>query len=502
MAQARYPALYEINTRVWLRELMRTQGRPVSLNDVPDGALDRLARLGFDWVWLMGVWQTGPLGRGVSRKQTDWRRGYEALLPDFTEDDVCGSPFAVQSYTVPAELGGGEALERLRERLRQRGIKLLLDFVPNHTALDHPWVEDWPDFYIQGDQVDLAREPGNYRLMLTNRGPLVLAYGRDPNFPGWPDSLQLNYRYPVLREAMIEELTKIAGCCDGVRCDMAMLLLPEIIQRTWGERSLPRDGTQPADAPFWPEAIGRVRRHFPDFLFMAEVYWDLEWELQQQGFDFTYDKKLYDRLKAGEAAGVRGHLWADHDFQRRCVRFLENHDELRAAHVFTLPQHRAAAVIAYFVPGLRFFHDGQLEGRRLHASLHLKRRPDEASDPNLEEFYARLLECLKRPEFRDGRWQLLECLSGWDGNTTWQRFLAYAWEGPNAQRVVVVVNYGPTRGQCHIRLPRGDLRGKRLLFRDLLGRTCYEHDSADLASRGLYLDLPEWGYRVLEVVNG
>ena len=114
---------------------------------------------------------------------------------------------------------------------------------------------------------------------------------------------------------------------------MAMLLLPDVIQRTWGDRSRPADGTAPIDVSFWPEAIRAVRGEHPGFLFMAEVYWDLEWDLQQQGFDYTYDKRLYDRLHGRDAAGVRGHLCADAEFQHRSVRFLENHDEPRAAAV-------------------------------------------------------------------------------------------------------------------------------------------------------------------------
>ena len=177
----------------------------------------------------------------------------------------------------------------------------MLDFVPNHMGLDHPWVEDHPDYFIQGTELDLARAPQNYTWVKRKRGDLLLAYGRDPYFSGWPDTLQLNYANPATQEAMIGELVKIAGQCDGVRCDMAMLVLPDVFERTWGQR-----------APlFWPTATQRVRERVPGFLFMAEVYWDLEWTLQQQGFDYAYDKRLYDRLRerpcpAGARAFPRG----------------------------------------------------------------------------------------------------------------------------------------------------------------------------------------------------
>src|SRR5437773_7011862 len=108
---------------------------------------------------------------------------------------------------------------------------------------------------------------------------------------------------------------------------------------------------------------------------MAAVYWDLEWVLQQQGFADTYDKRLYDRLHQRDARGVAGHLQADLDFQRKSVRFLENHDEPRAAEAFPPGVHEAAAVLTHLAPGLHFFHEGELEGRRRKASLHLARRP-------------------------------------------------------------------------------------------------------------------------------
>ena len=203
--------------------------------------------------------------------------------------------------------------------------ELMLDFVPNHMGLDHPWVEDHPEYFITGTELDLARAPQNYTWVKRKGGDLLLAYGRDPYFAGWPDTLQLNYANPATQEAMIGELVKIAGQCDGVRCDMAMLVLPDVFERTWGQR-----------APlFWPTATQRVRERVPGFLFMAEVYWDLEWTLQQQGFDYAYDKRLYDRLREQHARPVREHFHAGLDYQNKLARFLENHDEPRAAATFS-----------------------------------------------------------------------------------------------------------------------------------------------------------------------
>jgi glycosidase len=428
MATASYPTLLEINTRVWLADLARQRGAPVTLADVPDAVLDRFAQLGFDWIYLLGAWQTGAAGRKVSLSHPEWWRDVQAQLPDFSDDDVCGSPFAVRGYTVHDDFGGNAALAAFRARLARRGQRLLLDFVPNHTAIDHRWAEEWPEFYIQGDQADLQREPANFRLVMSQRGPTVIAYGRDPYFPAWQDTLQLNYRHAVLREAMMEELTNLTHLCDGVRCDMAMLLLPDVIQYVWGERSRPRDGSPPVDTPFWPEAISRTLQHAPRFLFVAEVYWDLEWTLQQQGFDYTYDKRHYDRLYHRDPPAVRGHLRADAEFQRRSVRFLENHDEPRVAALYAPEEHLAAAVLTFLVPGLRFFHEGQLEGRRCRASLHVRRRPSEKPDATVVALYERLLAVLRRPEVRGGRWRLLEAQPARPEDGTWNNLVAFCWE--------------------------------------------------------------------------
>jgi hypothetical protein len=492
MAQARYPSLYQINTRVWLTELSRKLGRTATLDAIPDAALDRLAEMGFDWLWFLSVWQTGQAGQRISRSNPEWRKEFEETLPDLREEDIAGSGFAITGYTVHPGLGGDAALARLRERLQKRGLRLMLDFVPNHTGLDHPWVHEHPEYYIAGTELDLARAPRNYTWAKRTQGDLLLAHGRDPYFPGWPDTLQLNYGNPETQEAMIGELVKIAGQCDGVRCDMAMLVLPDVFEHTWGIRA----------QPFWPQATQRVRQRVPDFCFMAEVYWDLEWTLQQQGFDYTYDKRLYDRLRDGQARPVREHFHAGLDYQTRLARFLENHDEPRAAATFAPSVHEAAAVITFLSPGLRFFHQGQFEGRQKRISPHLCRGPDEAVDQSPAQFYDRLLAVLRQPVVRDGQWQLLECVPAWDGNWTADDFLAFAWHGPGDERLVVTVNYAPNQSQCYVRLPFTDLGHGRWRFADVLGTAAYEREGDDLQAHGLYLDVPPWQAHVFSLTRG
>jgi glycosidase len=486
----RYPSLFQINTWVWLRRLSQEAGRQITLKDIDDATLDGFVERGFDWIWLLSVWQIGAGGRAVSRGNPQWRAEFEAILPDLTEDDICGSGFAITGYAVSDALGGETALARFRERLARRGIKLMLDFVPNHTAPDHPWVKTHPEYYVEGNEEALASTPGNYLRVATDKGPKILAHGRDPNFPGWPDTLQLNYSNPELHKVRIEELIAIADKCDGVRCDMAMLLLPEIFQRTWGI----------TPEPFWPKATTAVHAQYPAFTFMAEVYWDLEWTLQQQGFGYCYDKRLYDRLRDGHAGSIRGHLLADLDYQDKLARFLENHDEPRAATEFPWPQHQAAAIITFLSPGLRFFHQGQFEGARVRVPTHLCRSPVEATKPEVAAFYARLLRVMKENgAFRNGAWSQIMPLPAWSDNWTSDGFVAYAWAGEDGGRYLVAVNYAGNQAQCRLPLPFPEFRGKQVHLTDVMGTEVYDRDGSDLVDNGLFIDHSPWHFNVFEL---
>lgn len=487
MTNSHYPLLFQVNTRVLLTQLTASLGRNATLDDIPDSELDNMQAKGFEWIWFLSVWQTGNEGQRISRTHEGWRKDFYETLPDLRDEDIVGSGFAITAYTVHEKLGGDAALARLRDRLAKRSLKLMLDFVPNHMALDHPWTEHYPEFFVQGTAENLQRSPLNY----VKRGDHIFAYGRDPYFPGWPDTLQLNYGNHELQEALTRELIHISDRCDGVRCDMAMLIVPEVFERTWGIKA----------APFWPRAILRVRDHHPGFIFMAEVYWDMEWELQQLGFDYTYDKRLYDRLRDGHAAPIHGHFCAGLDFQEKLARFLENHDEPRAAATFAADAHEAAAVLTYLSPGLRFFHQGQLEGRLKRISPHLVRAPQEPVNARLQSFYNRLMEILQRAAFHNGRWILLECASAWGGNESYKNYVAFSWEDSHNEQYVVAVNYASDRGQCFVKLPFVNLSNAQWKVRDLLSDATFDRDGNDLASRGMFLDEKPWKYYVFQLIK-
>lgn len=489
-----HPILYQINTRVLLGGIGRLIGRPAGFDDIPDQALQALAGFGFDWVWFLGVWQTGAAGREISRCHASWQEGFRQALPDLTPEDIVGSPFAIAGFQADPAFGGNAALDRLRRRTNQAGLQLMLDFVPNHVAPDHPWVREQPSLFVQGTEAELKTDPQNWVRVDTVQGSLVLAHGRDPYFPGWPDTVQLDYANPDTRAAMGDVLIDIAGRSDGVRCDMAMLLLPEVFERCWSKQLQGR-----RIAPFWSDTIPRVRAAYPAFRLLAEVYWNLEPVLLAQGFDHAYDKGLYDALRAGDAGRVRDLLAADPGHQAHLARFLENHDEPRAAASFPSRQHKAAAILTFCAPGLRLLHQGQLEGARVHIPIHLGRGPVEAIDPGLHAFYLALLSVLRDPVLTGGRFEALAVDAAWEGNPSHLGFSVSTWSDDEGLRLLCVVNYHVDRGQCRVRLDHPDLAGRAVSLSDRLGGENYSRDGTLLASEGLYLDLPGWGYNLFAI---
>jgi len=495
----RHPLVLELNARVWVRELSARAGRRITLATVPDQDIDALARLGFDAVWLMGVWTTGPGAIAVARSHGALRDRYSRALPDWSVADVAGSPFAVSRYEVSGELGGPGALASLRARLGHRGMRLILDFVPNHTARDHPLLTQRPEAFVQGFEEDLTRDPASF---FRTRSGCIVAHGRDPNYPAWTDTAQINYGQLAGRESMLATLAKIADRCDGVRCDMAMLALPEVMERTWGTR-LGRDWIR---AGFWSGAIQAIRARHPGFLFLAEGYWGLEWRLQREGFRFTYDKTLYDRLLRGDHSGVRGHLWGEEAFQEGCARFLENHDEERAMSAFAPDRWQSAAVATFLAPGLRLFHQGQVDGRALQVPVQLTRWPTEPARPEVRSFHERLLGILRAPLLRDGACRQLEVRPAGPDGGEWGSLLALAWRPAGDPRAtpgfLAVVNLGGERAWGRVPLPEGSVGPEdRYVLLDRWDDEAYFRSGRELIHPGLFVALGAHRSHLFEVAR-
>ncbi len=478
-----YPTLYEINTWVWLSELSLKTGTFVDLGSVPSTEWDAIAEFGFDAVWFMGVWERSPAGIAIANKNLGLVDDFRRALPDFKPEDNVGSPYCVKRYEVDKHLGGPEGLAIARQELAKRGMNLLLDFVPNHVAPDHPWVTEHPEYFIRGTVEDAGKDPASY---IEVQGG-VFACGRDPYFPAWPDVLQLNAFQSGLRQSVIETVTNIAAQCDGVRCDMAMLLLNQIFERTWGSRAGQRPPTE-----YWGDVIPAVKRTYPNFCFVAEAYWDLEWELQQRGFDFCYDKRLYDRLEHDNAENIRLHLCADFAYQKKLLRFLENHDEPRAAATFSPAKEQAAAVATSSLPGARLFHEGQFEGRTVRLPVFLGRRPLEPVNTELQTFYVKLLAAINAPIFRDGEWKLCE-RNGWPDNQSCQNLVAWSWVKDDDRRLIAV-NLSDNAVQARVRVPWEKVRGETWHLIDALSDASYDRDGNEMAASGLYIELQPWSY--------
>jgi len=481
------PTVYEINTAVWLERLGRPTGRPLTLDEVPGSEWDTLAALPVDAVWLMGVWQRSPEGLKIALSNPELDAGNRAALPDLRAEDVIGSPYCVRDYVVDDRFGGPAALAAARAALVARGLGLILDYVPNHVAPDHPWTRERPECFVPGSDEDLAQHPEGFIRAQSGR---IFARGRDPYFPPWPDVVQLNAYAPALRDAVARMLITVGEQCDGLRCDMAMLMTNEVFGRTWGDRV----GPAPAE-DYWPTLISRVKQAHPELLFMAEAYWDMEWTLQQQGFDLCYDKRLYDRLVHDPPQSVRGHLQADRAYQERLIRFIENHDEPRAAATFGPRQARAAAVAMSTLQGARLYHDGQFEGRRTHVPVFLGRGPDEPVDADLRAFYERLARAIADADLRSGDWQLCDC-QGWPDNDSYHRLVSWCWSTA-ASRHLVVVNLSDAPAQAHVRLPWSDLPARTWELEDRLSDQRFERSGGDLGEDGLYVALDPWAFHFL-----
>ena len=481
------PKLYEINTRVWLRRF-DTPARPATLEHVPLSVWDELAGKGINIVWLMGVWK---LNSSVVEKYSltdELVRGYRRALPDWRREDVIGSPYAVDSYSISSYVGNLESLQALRNTLHQRGMRLMLDFVPNHFSADSHLIHTHPEHFLQGNNALLQRDPKTFYRPQNNpqNKELIFAHGRDPYFPAWTDSVQVNYFNPDARRFMTDTLLQLAQVCDGVRCDMAMLILNDIFANTWREAAAEMNYQIPQQE-FWPQAIQQVKKQYPQFIFMAEAYWDKEWSLQQQGFDYTYDKKLLDRLRSGDVAAVLGHLRAEPEYQAHSVRFLENHDEDRAVAALGKERSLAAAVIISTIPGLRFYHDGQFEGKHIQLPIQLGREPAEPPQQDILDYYQKLLAVTKECIFDDGHWQLLSAAPAWVGSDSYLNILTWLWQYED-QRRLVVVNFSDKISQCRVQIEISG-RGEELEFLDLLAERIYRISRQEFNASGLSIEL-------------
>ena len=373
--------IYEINTRVHCQ----------SFDQITSAELAGLGKLGFNAIWLMGVWQISEGALKISK---------------LVSADYEGSPYAVPDYKINRDLGGKSRFSALVRRAHEAGLAVIVDFVSNHMALDSDWIGERPDFFIRSDAG--ARKQMTSEYFLHESGEMV-AFGRDPFFPPWHDTAQLDYTNPALRARMIEVLKWISTIADGVRCDMAMLVLRDYFRAQWYPQAPASWFDERMPGEFWDQAIKEVKAARPDFTFIAETYWDKERQLLQLGFDLVYEKRLYDSLVAHNAQAVVERAMSISDVLNGSLYFIENHDEPRAASVFSRDDNLAAAALILSLPGSALIHEGQMEGKRERLPVQrIIPLTAEAPDEVLRQAYASLLTATSQKVFREGTLQFFD----------------------------------------------------------------------------------------------
>jgi hypothetical protein len=482
------PHLYQINTYVWLEGLSSKLGRFIRLSTVPDSEWDAIAAMGFDAVWLMGVWQRSPISRKIEQDNSAARTNYAEALPGWTATDIIGSPYSVKQYEPDARIGSWKDIDAARAKLQQRKMALFLDFVGNHTALDHPWTQDHPEYYMQGSKQNFDDDPSSFYKCNSAAGTVYLAEGKDPYFPPWHDVAQLNHFSPQMRVAQLAELRKIFGHCDGVRCDMAMLQLNDIFERIW--RPFLANAKAPAKE-FWTEA----RLAAPDLVLLAEAYWGTEGRLIDLGFNFAYDKGLYDSVRDGSIGDVRWRLSGTQEQQSHFARFLENHDEPRFAAVFGDDRFKAAATLMGTLPGMRFYQQGEELGIKLRTPAELRTVVEQPIDPARKGFFAKLFAATRDDAFHTGQWTPLSVTP--DTDETAANLFIYQWRSQRAWKLIVVnLSAAASQGRVHL---IGAETDRDYNFVDELDGALYARHGNEIAQQGLYVRREAYEAHVFDV---
>lgn len=483
-----FPRILEINSWTYLNRLSKQLSKPVHIGNVPESEWEKFKRQGFDSIWLMGVWKRSPKARELALRIPDLTQLYTRFAPHWKPEDICGSPYAIAAYDFEAQIGSRTDFKKLRKTFEKLGLSLILDFVPNHLAIDHEAAKKYPHYFLQG-----LEENMNSGLFFRSPENRIFAYGRDPYFDPWKDTIQVNFFSDDYRNFAIQTVCMISEYAHGVRCDMAMLGLSDVFEQTW-RRFLPVQSKPKTE--FWDVVIQEVKKKAPNFKWIAEVYWGLEKKLQELGFDFTYDKELYDKLLKGPVWEIGKHLRSDLFSHNKMVRFLENHDEPRAISTFGLEKSKAAAVVIDTVPGAKLFQEGQREGKKTKIPVQMGIDLNEPVSSNLAQFYDQLFKFTSKEIFQTGDWQILEVQEAWAGGKCAENILAWMWTKGNFSRLIIV-NYSEGKSQARVRLP--EIKKNPLVLADVFTSEIYHRDLGEIKTQGLYVELEGWKFHGFEI---
>jgi hypothetical protein len=436
-----------------------------------------------EFLWTMGIWAESPMSKQIAKTHPGLRQEFIKVLPDLREKDIVGSPYAVYEYIPSPEIcDSWDDLKEFHETLESGGKKLILDFVPNHMAVDSPWIERCPRAFLnRDDNYDHPSQEDLDKNHFLHPSGSVFAHGRDPYFDGWTDTIQFDFSHSETLDLHREFIDKISDYCDGIRCDMAMLPLSEVFERTHNKKGLPF---------YWEEMILITKKKNPNFIFIAEVYWNLETRLQTFGFDYTYDKDLYDHLKNQNSAAIRYHLRSNPLYLEKSLHFLENHDEPRSNSTF-FREGIVYFALLNFLPGATLIHDGQKEGFRKKIPVQLGRSPKEEVDDTVRSSYLRIFSQLEKRDSASIVYFDLDTTiyDSTADNSIFAR--ATKWDNQNLEILIFNPMNHKISGRIHLTDNQLEIFGDKpaYRFKDILTDRTYSQNRNEVKKYGLYFSL-------------
>ena len=418
MNQSKTKRLYQINIRNFLKEQ-----KVVNILQIPIAFWESLEINGIDSIWLMGVWQICLASKEKAELQT-----YDLDELKYTKNDIVGSCFAIEDYIFDVNIGNSQDFLRLKQILNNLGIKLILDFIPNHFGMSSSLIFDYPEIFLESQELVV----GSSFEFMTKFGKKYFYHGKDPHFDSWNDTVQIDYSKKATHDFMTKKLENVAKYCDGVRCDMTMLVLPEVFSKTW---NIDFDEENIKNTCFWQEVVPVMKKQKAeigeDFIFLAEVYWDLEKAMLDFGFDFVYNKKLLDNLKKKQYQEVINSIQLPNG-----ILFLENHDEDRSSKIFDNNILKLCFVLLCFCPNLQFFQHGQwqLQTIRVPIQVCIPEISPQQVNNKTRVFYDKILQYTAKNILLDNFVYVLSQLE--------ERLIAITWQNQVSKtKIVLVINF-------------------------------------------------------------